>query len=100
MIRIASFAAAALALLGALPAAAQSPYYSATPSSALKKASLITRNTLWKCHEGSCTASKSGDRPAVMCELVAQRVGALSAFSVAGVAFDADELARCNARAR
>ena len=100
MIRTASLAAAALAVFAATPALAQGPYYSATPSGELKKASLVTRNTLWKCNDGTCVANKSGDRPSVMCELVVQRVGALQSFSAGGTAFDADALAKCNARAR
>jgi hypothetical protein len=36
----------------------------------------------------------------VMCERVVQRVGALTSFTVAGTAFDAEMLAACNARAK
>ena len=100
MIRTTSFIAAALTVFAAAPVLAQSPYYAASPSGEIKKASIITRNTLWKCSEGTCTAAKSNDRPNVMCELVVQRVGALQSFSAGGTAFDAEALARCNARAR
>ena len=100
MIRTALFIAAALTAFAVAPALAQSPYYAASPSGEIKKASIITRNTLWKCSEGTCTAAKSNDRPSVMCELVVQRVGALQSFSAGGTAFDAEALARCNARAR
>jgi hypothetical protein len=83
-----------------LPALAQGAYYSATPATAPTKSSLITRNTVWKCGDGACTAGKSPDRPATMCELVAQRVGTLQTFTVGGTAFDEASLAKCNARAR
>jgi len=35
-----------------------------------------------------------------MCELVVREVGTLNSFSANGTAFDADALAKCNARAR
>lgn len=100
MNRFTPIAAAALALLGAVPAVAQGgAFFTATPSEAPKKASVITRSTLWKCTDGVCSAKKSADRPQVMCELVVQRVGTLTAFTAGGEAFDADQLAKCNARA-
>ncbi len=99
----APIAAAALAMLGAVPAVAAAqggPYYSATPTAAPTKASVITRGSLWKCAEGVCTSGKSSDRPATMCELVVQRVGTVSAFTANGTTFDADALTKCNARAK
>lgn len=104
MNRFAWVAAAAAATLSLTPAAgiAQTArgYYAATPVTAPEKASMVTRTTVWKCGEGVCVASKATSRDAIMCELVVKEVGALSAFTVQGVAFDADALAKCNARAR
>lgn len=93
--------AAASLIVAAAPASAQGgAYYSATPAGKLKKASVVTRNTIWKCTDGVCTANKGTERDGVLCELVVQRVGELSAFTVGGAAYDADALKRCNARAR
>ena len=97
--RIVSALATAFAILGAVPAVAQIGYYAATPAEKLTKTSLVTRSTLWKCADGTCVASKGGDRDAVVCQLVAQRVGTLTAFTANGAAFDPDALAKCNARA-
>jgi len=101
MIAVAAAAAATLALAPVSGFAQTSRgYYSATPVTAPAKTSLITRTTVWKCGEGTCVASKSTSRDAIMCELVAREVGTLSSFSAGGTAFDADALAKCNARAK
>ncbi|URW75923.1 hypothetical protein M9980_01445 [Sphingomonas donggukensis] len=92
-------AAASLAILGSVPAVAQS-YYTAKPAAELKKASLVTRSTLWKCADGVCAANKAGERDSVLCELVVQRVGKLESFSAGGAAFAPEALDKCNARAR
>jgi hypothetical protein len=100
MTRLISAAAAAFALLGAVPALAQGAYYVAKPAAGFDKASLVTRNTVWKCADGVCLAQKAADRPAIMCELVARNVGKLEQFAVAGAQFDAAALDKCNARAK
>ncbi len=74
-------------------------YYTATPVAAPTKSSLITRDTVWKLHDGAFNASKAPEREIVLCQLVAQRVGKLSSFTVGGQAVDADTLAKCNAKA-
>ncbi len=94
-----SLAAAALTMLGSVPAVAQGGYYTAKPTAAPSKASIITRSTLWKCADGLCSAKKSTDRDAIMCELVVQRVGTLESFTANGAAFGNEALAKCNARA-
>lgn len=92
--------AAAFALF-ATPALAQGgAYYSAKPAAEPAKSSLVTRNTVWKCADGTCVAGKGGERDAIMCELVVQRTGTLVSFSAGGTAFGEDALAKCNARAR
>lgn len=97
---VAAVAAAALTL-APTPGFAQTlhGYYAATPVATPAKTSLVTRTTVWKCGEGVCTASKADSRDAIMCELVVKEVGTLSAFAVRGQTFDADALAKCNARA-
>jgi uncharacterized low-complexity protein len=103
MSRFLAVAAAAAAMLALTPTAgiAQSRgYYSATPTTAPEKASLVTRSTIWKCSEGVCTASKANARDGIVCELVAREVGKLTAFRANGAEFDADALAKCNTKAR
>ncbi|MBN2971280.1 hypothetical protein JW805_04535 [Roseomonas aeriglobus] len=97
---VAALAAALVAVTSAAPAIAQAGYYSATPKAEFGKASVVTRSTMWKCAGGTCTAPRAGERDAVLCELVVQRVGALSSFSAGGTPFGEDALAKCNARAR
>ena len=102
MLRYAAFVAAALAPFALAPATAQAPngYYVATPATAPNAPTLVTRTTVWKCGEGICAAPKSTSRDAIMCELVVKQVGTLSSFAAGGTAFDADALAKCNARAK
>ena len=44
-------------------------------------------------------AAKAPERDIVLCQLVAQRVGKLTSFTVGGQALDADTLSKCNAKA-
>jgi len=102
MARTLVLAAAAAMLLGSTNALAKTEtagYYTATPTEAPTKTSLITRDTVWKFHDGAFNAAKAPEREIVLCQLVAQRVGKLSAFTVGGQAIDADTLAKCNAKA-
>jgi len=104
MTRFSAVAATAAAMLALAPAAAFAQggrgYYAATPVTAPEKASLVTRSTVWKCGEGVCVAAKANARDNIMCELLARQVGQLSAFRANGTEFDADALAKCNAKAR
>lgn len=101
MNRFAAFAAAsALALAPSVAIAQASDFYAATPKAAPAKTSFVTRSTIWKCANGTCTAAKASSREAIMCELVAREVGELSEFRANGTAFDADALAKCNTKAR
>ncbi len=94
-------AAGAALLVSAAPAAAQtSGYYRAVAAAPVSKAMLVTRDTVWRCTDATCVAPKGSARDAIMCELVAQRTGALTAFSVDGADFDAAALEKCNARAK
>lgn len=89
----------ALSLAAASPAMAEG-YYSAVPTTAPSKASIVTRSTVWKCAEGACTAAKAGSRDAIMCELFVREVGPVSRFAAAGTDFDAAALEKCNGRAK
>ena len=81
-------------------AADDNAYYAATPVAAPTKTVLITRGTLWKWNNTAFTAARGPQRDVIVCEMVAQRAGKLSAFTAAGQAFDADALAKCNARVK
>lgn len=104
MIRILSAAALAAVSLAFTPAAgiAQTPsgYYVATPVAAPADDSFVTRTIVWHCSEGTCAAPKGNARDAIVCQLIVREVGALASFTADGEAFDADEMERCNARAR
>ena len=103
MTRFVSLAAAALSVAAMVPAAAfaqSGGYYSAPAVEAAKRASFVTQNTIWKCKDGVCSAPKTPTQDKVMCERAVQRIGALSAFSVGGTAFDAEALPACHARAK
>ncbi|WP_052134712.1 CC_3452 family protein [Sphingomonas sp. 37zxx] len=83
-----------------VPAAAQSQaHYAAVPTIAVAAKKLVTRDTIWRCGENGCRAPKSAMRPVILCELLVREVGPLQSFSVAGTAFDAEALTKCNARA-
>ncbi|MES2336868.1 MAG: hypothetical protein V4537_02085 [Pseudomonadota bacterium] len=98
---LATIAGVSLTLFGTLPALAQAGgYYVATPKGEIAKTSFITRSALWKCADGVCSAGKVAERDAVLCEVVARKVGALSAFTVAGTAYGEESLAKCNAKAK
>jgi len=90
-------------LLSPIAGQAQAPaggYYTAVPVAKPTKTSLVTHTTVWKWQDTAFVANKAPERENVVCELIVQRVGALSAFTVAGQALDADALAKCNARAK
>ncbi len=87
-----------LALI-ASPAFASSHYHAETVAKPAA-AKLVLRDTIWKCGDNSCEAPKSGSRPAIVCTVLARQVGSLRSFTADGKALSADELGKCNARAR
>ena len=87
----------------ALPVAAGAQvggYYVAVPAAKPSKTVLMTHATAWTLHDGAYVAPRAPERDTVLCELVARNVGALSSFTAGGNAYDADALAKCNAKAR
>ena len=105
MTRMRSIAAALAGSVMALsPTAgiAQVPggYYTATPVAQPTKTSFITSNLMWKWRDTAFTANKTNSRDGIVCQMIVQRAGALSAFTAGGQAFDAEALAKCNARAK
>jgi hypothetical protein len=61
---------------------------------------LITRDIVWTCGPAACQGSTQESRPAVLCQSLVKRTGAVESFMVDGRAFDAAELRRCNAAAK
>ena len=97
-----TFAAAALigTTMIAGTAQAQSGYYVAVPAATPAKATVVTNSTPWTLQGNAYVAARAPERDAVLCDLVARKAGALASFTVAGRAYDADALAKCNARAK
>ena len=102
-VSIAAAIATSTLLLGATASHAQpaapSSYYVATPIAKPVKTSFLTRETVWKWRDGAFVANKAPDRDLILCSLVAQRAGKLSAFTAGGTALAADVLDKCNSRA-
>lgn len=89
------------AMIDATAAHAQTgAYYVAVPAQQPTRAELMTRETPWSLHNGSYVAARAPERDATLCAAVARSAGQLTAFSVAGQAYDADALAKCNAHAK
>ena len=73
--------------------------YSAKPVAAAS-GKLITRDIVWNCGPAACQGSTQESRPAVICQSLAKRTGAIESFLVDGRAFSAAELQKCNAVAK
>ncbi|MES1972986.1 MAG: hypothetical protein V4472_11055 [Pseudomonadota bacterium] len=99
---IAAALAGSVMLFAPAAGSAQAPagYYAATPVVQPTKTTVITNNLLWKWHDTAFTANKAPARDAIVCQMIVQHAGALASFTAGGQAFDADALAKCNARAK
>ncbi len=102
LIALAAFATSATLFVGTgTPAFAGSPAYRLVPVTAFAAADkIIARDVLWSCAGNACVANNATSRPAIVCAVAAKKIGQLSAFSANGKDFTADELAKCNARAK
>lgn len=99
MQRLLPVLAAAAATFFVAPAAFAAGY-SAMPTTSVAE-SFVAKDVLFKCGADGCVAAKaSNSRPAIVCAAVVREIGAVSSFTAAGTPFDADALARCNARAK
>jgi hypothetical protein len=85
--------------LVATPAFA-APLFQAQPDAAPAASKFALRDTLWKCDEAGCTATASNSRPGVVCAVLAKEVGTLRSFAFKGTNLSAEELGKCNARAK
>ena len=97
---VAALALVTAALVAPIARAAPADLYVAVPVTPSTKASFITRSTTWHLRDQAYVAGIAPERPAVLCELVVRQIGALASFAVAGKAYDADQLAKCNAKAK
>ena len=94
---VGAFAASALSLgVSVQPAYAQAPVVRAVTVAQVAPKSIVAGETLWN----GCTTRALTSRPAIACAQVTKQVGAVSSFSVGGAALSADELAKCNAKAK
>ena len=88
-------------MIGGTAAHAQTGnYYVAVPVEQQAKNSLVTRETLWTLRGNAYVAARAPERDTYLCTAVVRTTGALSSFTVGGQAFDADQLAKCNAKAK
>ena len=102
IIPVAAAAAMSFFVLGAtvqpVQAARSADYRLTTQAPA--SGTFVASDTLWVCGDTGCTAATSTSRPAMVCSSAARKIGALSSFTFREQAFDADALAKCNAKAR
>ena len=98
MLRFATICVASLSLAGV--AQAQSPMYRAVPAATPANASVIADGVMWRCGAEGCVATNATSRPAIVCAQAVRQVGKLTSFSVGAAPFDADALAKCNAKAK
>jgi hypothetical protein len=83
-----------------VPAVAAGTHYRAQLVSASGESRLVVRDIVWRCGGADCVAGKSNSRPATDCAALARAAGPLVSFSAGGQALGAQELEKCNARAR
>ncbi len=102
LIALAALATSATLFAGAAtPAFANSPAYRLVPQAAFSGASsVVARDVLWKCAGDACVATKATSRPEVVCAAAAREIGKIAAFSANGQEFSAEQLAKCNEKAR
>ena len=84
----------------ASPAFAAGGHYRAEPAAAPAAARITAHGTVWRCDPSGCAAPQTGSRPAIVCASLVREIGPLRSFSAAGRPLAAEELEKCNARAR
>ncbi|MDB5670651.1 MAG: putative secreted protein [Alphaproteobacteria bacterium] len=61
---------------------------------------IVVRDTVWHCEGGTCVGPKSNSIPAVLCAALVRETGPVRSFAVDGRPLPAEQLEKCNARAR
>jgi hypothetical protein len=75
--------------------------YRLVPATAFSAANtVVARDVLWKCAGEACVATKATSRPEIVCASAAREIGKVAAFSANGQDFTAEQLAKCNEKAR
>jgi hypothetical protein len=97
---LAVLAASAATLVGGPVQAQSGAFYVAKPAEPPAKPTMVTRSTLWRLQNGAYVAAQASERHTIVCQLVAKNVGRLESFSVAGTAYTAEALDKCNAKAK
>ncbi|MFM7029208.1 MAG: CC_3452 family protein [Chakrabartia sp.] len=102
LIALAALATSATLFAGtATDAFANGPAYRLVPATAFSAAnSVVARDVLWKCAGDACVATKATSRPEVVCAAAVREIGKVTAFSANGKDFSAEQLEKCNAKAR
>jgi hypothetical protein len=88
-----------LLAFSAVPASATANQYRAELSKPASTQRFVVHDLVWNCAGDSCTATQTTSRPATDCAALADKVGALRGFAVAGQPLATDALEKCNARA-
>jgi hypothetical protein len=91
---------AILALAFVATPAFSAPYYQAQPDVRPAADSIVLRDTLWKCGDKGCVGTRSNSRPATVCAVLVRAVGRLRFFAEEGRVMSAEELEKCNGRAK
>ena len=85
----------------AIPANAATKGFSAQLATATTATKMVAHDTLWKCDGTNCrSASESGSRAEIVCAAFVKKAGRVNSFAVAGTAFDAAKLEKCNSKAK
>jgi hypothetical protein len=93
-------AACSAAILAAAVPGAAAASYKAEPAAAPSSDHVVVRGLLWKCGAGGCVSGKSTSRAAVDCAALVREIGAVKTFSVDGRELGAEDLQKCNLRAK
>jgi hypothetical protein len=80
--------------------AATTGYHLVPEATAKISDTVVVRDVLWKCAGGACTAKLATSRPEIVCASAARKLGKISAFTANGAPFAADQLEKCNAKAK
>ena len=94
------FKTAVLALAFVATPAISAPHYLAQPAASPAAKRIVLRDTVWKCGDAGCGGTRSNSRPAIVCALLVRAVGPVRSFAEEGRAMGAEDLEKCNARAK
>ena len=79
---------------------ASTPGYRLVPEASVSGNSVVAREVLWKRSGDAWIATKATSRAEIVCSSAARELGKLAAFSANGTDFTAEQLAKCNEKAR